>query len=309
MDDVEIHYNIISDSTRPIGRQMYATSACVALDLNTNDFVADIRHAWTAVRQKHPSIAVTIRNDKKQYTIMRDQGALDRWLEETVVVFPDQSSAELFPKLSSRMIEQSTLFVLPYTNEIMVRITHENADAEGVIRVLEALLQSLANPEENAYAFDGSEISRLSMPFAAGAPLPEHDHDGGAAFAQQALQDYAASTPGLGLQVKTTDKPPSDANRYDYAFSAEKSAQIIQASKARGLTPFHVLQTASMMATHRLSEVKSGKFATYGVFSVRKHCAEPVKSDPTSISIIGWPIVYRPPFDSFLDLAERVKAF
>ena len=309
MDDVEIHYKIISNATVPLGRQMWATSACIGLYLNTNNLVGDIRKAWTAVRWRHPSIANTVQDDKKVYEVLRDQTALGHWLDETVVHIGGASSKEVFPKLSSHMVGRSTLFVLSKTNEVIVRITHENADAEGVIRVLDRLAWHLANPSHQPYPFDGSETARLSLPFASSAPLPKDHSDEGFSFAQKALEDYGSNIPGQGLPAKKMNEPTSDANRVDYAFSTKESSQIIKASKASGLTPFHVFQTASMMATYKLSENKDRKYATFGIFGLRKHCTEPVKSDPTSISIIGWPVVYEPPYESFSDLSTQVKSF
>lgn len=317
IDDTEDYFHTATQLAEPAGYQVWATTVVVTIDMQDSSSFEDLlRGAWTSLRHEYPAIASVIKNGKKVYHSVISSNVLEHWLSETVQVITQPATAhEYFPSLNRQILKQPTLYIFPNSKEVAIRCTHDWTDGEGVIRLLDSLVEKVYHRNEFVFAaYDGTEAVRLqaSEPLQTAANLPACISEKDIAQAGEYLQAFASKLPSLGFPAKNLDHPPGTSLRYEIGFKPDETAEIISAGRQQGFTPTHIIHAACIVASYQLSHEteKEREFASYGgIFGLRRYCNQSAKTNPMGLNLVILPMVISPPYTDLLDVAGRVKEY
>ncbi|GAB5594001.1 hypothetical protein Unana1_08901 [Umbelopsis nana] len=300
MDDVESFYAFVASGGFPIGKEQWAITAGVKIELESADLVAIVKQAWTTLRYECPSLATTTEGEKRVYQVANDI-ELERWLKETFIVDDLTLDAkQLFSEL--RPVKQATLYLLLQSKEIVLRASHDRIDGIGTILFFDHLLRIMSSPQKIVF---GDEAKNLSLPLSIAAHIPDATQTQ-ADKIKDYMNKWVSSFPSIGLEIGNAGQLPGATQVRHVTLSENETANVIAAAKKRGLTPTHVAHAAAIFATRRHGKHREDtNYLSFGNFNLRARCD--VNKHAVTTYSTGWPLIVVP--SDFVNTANQLKEF
>jgi hypothetical protein len=299
LDGLERFYATVGAAGHPLNREHWTITATAKFDFDAADLVSIVKQAWIALRYDHPSMASTIIDGNRIYNVVKSEQDIDNWVDKTFTVV-DETAAELFPKLYRA--KQLMLYLMPKTQEIMLRCPHERSDGIGMVYLMNNLFELLSSPRVVKF---GDEAKNLSPSLMVAATIPKAN-DKQVAKVVKELETFVTAIPSIRLPVTNTSGLPGKRLRTTLKFSTEETTAIILAAKARGLTVTHAFHAAIILATKSLGN-SGEKYANFWLINCRDRCTAPFNSNKHPMGAYHWggPIVISP--TNFANTAIDVK--
>jgi hypothetical protein len=302
------------------GRHHYNIFSRIQIDLHLRGIGTDteqetkeqtIRHAWKQLRYEQPQLAITADGMTKVYEVPADEAALDAWLTTTFIV----SSASNFEDLYStglEPIQQSTLYYIPNSSELVLRALHSTLDGIGALMLWDSLLRALVSPRQDLKF--GDEASRLAPAVEEvlghpGPPRPEIVAKGA-----QLVADCVGAMPGIGPVSRVGTGAPSGASRnIEVVLSPDTTGSIIQACKTKGISvtaAIHAAYIRTLAIAHADPQGKQSQYVTVASFDFRSFLPEPYNSRHYASSVYyqTWGLMLDLPA-SFMELAQQLNTY
>ncbi|KAL5340331.1 hypothetical protein BJX70DRAFT_396839 [Aspergillus crustosus] len=260
----------------------------VALNLPGVEVVPALKRAWIQLRYEQPQIAAATENYKKVYEVPSTEDALQAWVDSTFVVVSDAENAEQFLK-SVPGIDQATLYYLPKSSELTLRVHHQINDGIGSLQAMRVFFNVLANPPKSLSSdlSWGTEPCRLPLPLEEvlghtpdTPPTPSQSEKGTAR-----LMAYLSNLPAIG-PVSTVGKTPAGENlTIERVLSPSTTAAIIQESKEMGITITSAVHAAYILMLQTLGDPDSNQSRYTGItaHNMRRHV--PSLSNPKKATV------------------------
>lgn len=275
-DSLEKFHASIAATGANFQREHYFIGSVIRL--HTKPAISDLKQAWKALCHQHPRIAATTDETRTrfQYTVPTAE-ALEQWLEETFIVHPENEPSPSSAENLHRVLPPSPLFKLhwlPSSRELLFRATHWRTDGKGMMLLLDAYLSILSSSAEDV-VFDGSEVSRIAPPLDE-LLCPNFEVTEDVQQASKAELSVVFNGPELAsFERALPNIAPGDTYRISHQFSKDTTAQIIAASKKRGLKMTTAVQSALFVTAIRHSTPSDGRLLTLNAFNLRKHLPAP----------------------------------
>lgn len=234
------------------------------------------------MRYEQPHLATMADGLKLVYEVP-DNAALQEWLDATFIVSSAANAEELHQ--ANQTIQQSTLFYIPRSSELLFRAYHHTVDGTGVMLFWHAYLKALASPAEDVTF--GSEPPRLApcmerilnIP---SEPTPEQLEKAGAL-----LSDYASNLPGIGPISKVGSAPSGSCRNAELPFSASTTEAIIKACKGKGITVTAAIHASYIRTLVKYAgpDSKTEKYVSANQFNLRSYLPEPYSTSQYAVAV------------------------
>ncbi|KAJ5947746.1 hypothetical protein N7466_000761 [Penicillium verhagenii] len=229
----------------------------VALDLVMSRpmdmFLLDLQRAWLNIRRNHGTLASTLNRETKtwQYIDPRMDGELAKWVSETFVLTAGDvlELRELMPPP-----RRPTLYVLIYSNQIMLRAPPMFIDFRGLMLLAGNLLKLATAAVKEHAVWDAVE---LSPPYHTLASLPQHTyHDKNKA--NQHWKEYKSNIPSMALPTKIPEwkclrTRPGQTRRCIATLDVQQTEELCQELGKTGTHVYHATHAAIACATKKLN--------------------------------------------------------
>ncbi|KAL2758981.1 hypothetical protein ACRALDRAFT_1062063 [Sodiomyces alcalophilus JCM 7366] len=236
-----------------------------------------LRRAWHALRYDNPTIASQVVRDPKTGDLAKVYRNNDpAAFEATFVLLPSDTDADDWANSSPPAPALPTVFVIPtpaeagrpIRREVFLRVGHEIIDGVGLAMLFGNLVKLVAKAYEQGADFtvpacDGSEVSRLSPPLRVATAMPAEPTEAQqkrlAGFgAEWAATQAPEGTRTLTIPYKKGATLPGPSQVAAATLSAEKTAQLAAACKARGVSVTHAYHAAVPMVLLDLHDKERG---------------------------------------------------
>ncbi|KAL3481015.1 hypothetical protein BJX99DRAFT_243923 [Aspergillus californicus] len=235
----------------------------VALDIPHVELA--LKHAWKRLRYDQPGIATTIVDGKKVYETA-GEAELQEWLDSTFI---------------------ATLYYLPSSSELALRVHHYVIEGIGTILFWQCLLQNIASSECDTDVRFGDEHARLptSLEEILGYTAPATPYQ-----VQQAtgiLMHYAANLPSIGLASKVGNAPAANCQHMEYCLSRETTAAITRACKTHQLSVTSAVHAACINTNIKHADPASNtaRYTTANEYNLRPYLPAPYNTPDRALSV------------------------
>ena len=305
LDATEAHFIGMGATTKTYGREFGLLSVIMKVDFGGSDPVTATRDAWLSVRYHYPLMASSVEGFERIYHTASDE-ELKSWLEETFITHaasgPYQSAEQLRKDL--RPVKRAQLHVLPHCHELLVHIGHDVLDGQAMLFLVDTLLHELCSPTSNINF--GTEAANLPPPLCLAANVPTAT-DSQKAQVKNSLNDWFAALPWLSIKAINTDQPPGNTKAKRQKLTKTETKAMIIAAKAKGFTPTHVIEAATILALAELDPNSHNKsYGSCGIFSLRQECKPKWRHSVVPYLHI-YPLVIKP--TTFVDTASQLKTY
>ncbi|KAI9045949.1 uncharacterized protein KD926_005893 [Aspergillus affinis] len=250
-DTIERLHRNMANSGAHLDKQHSLVSS--AVQLTQPPSAMNLRHAWKALRHRHPQIAACPDDNGANFTT---------WTPSSC------------PPTNSFL-----LYYLPHSRELLFRSPHWRTDGRGMLLQHDFFTILATGPESDPTPLcDGSETSRLPAPLDDAAGLsqtitPAIDDASSAALSSL----FSGPTPAsirAPPPTSTTSTTPQTSRRFTLQLPPDLSTAIILARKARKQTATTTAH-AALLTTLRKHAPISGRFICFTPFDLRTHLPSP----------------------------------
>ncbi|KAI1414545.1 hypothetical protein F5Y13DRAFT_197545 [Hypoxylon sp. FL1857] len=304
-------FQSIATAGAPLGREHWLMVGWLQLGFpSTMDPATQeqrLRGTWSALRLRHPDIALTLHEDEKRYTPLTDNQALEQWTDATFRVNTEAGSAD---ELSSRHLKvapsvHATCYWVPASCEVAIVSSHWRWDGRGLIMLLHSFMDLLgcsSTPSFTMQAVVGSEAVNLVPTLDAVIGIPVTPKDEWVRKAEDLLAPFQDGSPAIGLPI--TSALPRDTVRVETVFPKGVTTALREACRARGLRLTAALHASVVLETARYYNQEEGRAAkadrarykSWAAFDLRKHCPPSPNSSAhaPSIRMVAFPLIADP---------------
>ncbi|KAF2963274.1 hypothetical protein GQX73_g10286 [Xylaria multiplex] len=298
IDCHEIMFQSIAAAGQPLGREHWLMAGTLKLTFPSSmpDVEGKLRTAWSALRVRHPDIALELHPNEKQYLPISSAESLASWASSTFHVETIVASAdELFSKHLRVASASATCHWVPASNELILVSSHWRWDGRGLLMMLHEFMNVLTATELHQTDSVGTEACRLvpSIDEVMGLTKPLPD-----SLVQQAkdmLAPMEQGPPSIGLPIV-----PGGILGSTCRMQAVIPGMITSALRAACRTR-HIPLTAALhasivqetMAYHALSGSTETEYKSWVAFDLRKYCPKPLDGIPhaPSLRLVALPLV------------------
>ncbi|KAL3471750.1 hypothetical protein BJX99DRAFT_236912 [Aspergillus californicus] len=250
------------------GRQDLVILSTFTVDINVPDVEAALKQAWKRLRYKHPQLAATTEENKKVYEVP-DESSLQEWVENTFIVSAAVDVTEMYRTV--KPINQSTLYYIPNSSELALRVRHHISDGIGSLRAMHYFFKVLEEPSSEPIPW-GSEPIRLPPSFEealGNPPLTPEESEKGAAR----MWAYMGNMPGIGVPTKNGTVPAGESLNVETCLSPATTAALIKASKERGISVTATVHAAYVqtLINHADPNSNTTRYTGITAHNVRKY--------------------------------------
>ena len=265
------------------GRIHYTLFSKVQLEADIADMESALKKAWKQIRYEQPSIATTVDGMKKVYEVP-DEKALEEWMAATFIV-SDAADAEALYQ-SAAPVQQSTLYYVPKSSEVVLRALHHTIDGVGLFLFWDSFLTALSSPAADIKF--GDETSRLVPSLQEILGYKKNSNQVLAEKAVGMMMDYAGSLPGVGPVSKLGGAPPGKSQNMELAFPAKTTEALAKACKAKGITMTVAVHAAYVrtMIKYADQSAKQTEYVTQNQFNFRRYLPEPYNSNKYAAAVL-----------------------
>lgn len=293
----ETFIKLVSDPGHPIQREHWAINSTATIRpvgalASQGNLAAVLRRAWAHLRFQHPSLAAQVAADNTHltYTVPSSAEALQEWTEQTFAVVDAASASEVIPTLKPG--PYATLYYVPQSGELLGHTAHWRTDGIGALMLLDALLELLVQPDlADPWSLPwGSEAGRLAPAVEDAADMPATPSPAQAAAADEAVGSFALVVGAAGIAFRgDAGTLPAGTRSAHVALSAEATAGVVQAAKARGISVTSAVHAS--VAAANLAHRQHGQHYTSTIrFSLRPFLPAPYSTPAYAAGLYttGW---------------------
>ncbi|KAI0849862.1 hypothetical protein F5Y00DRAFT_268657 [Daldinia vernicosa] len=280
-----------------------------------------LRAAWSALRCRHPDVALTLHENEKRYEPLVDNQDLQRW---TTATFRVETGVHSVDELFSRHLKvapsaHATCHWVPTSSEVAIVSPHWRWDGRGVTMVLHSFMDLLACSSSTLPlipAVVGAEAINLVPTLDTVIGVPEVPKEEWVRKADDLLAPFLDGSPAIGLPI--TPALPGNTVRTETVFPKAVTAAVREACRARGIQLTAALQASIVLETARYQERVDGtaevgiaaKYKSWGAFDLRKHCPPPFDgiAHAASLRLVALPLI-ADPTTSWDALASTFQAY
>ncbi|KAI2628560.1 hypothetical protein GGR54DRAFT_350391 [Hypoxylon sp. NC1633] len=316
-------FQSIASAGAPLGREHWLMAGWLQLGFpSTMDRVMQeqrLRTTWSAVRLRHPDVALTLHETEKRYEPLAGHQALVRWTDATFCV---ETAVRSVDELVSRHLKvapsvHATCHWVPASSEVAILSPHWRWDGRGLMMVLHSFMDLLARTSTSfpMQAVAGSETTNLVPTLDAVIGAPDNYKDEWLRKADDLLAPFQDGSPAIGLPITPT--LPRDTVRVERVFPKAVTTALREACRARGLRMTAALHASVVVETARYydqGEVgeanPKARYKSWAAFDLRKHCPPPPHSTAhaPSIRMVAFPLI-ADPTASWSALASAFQAY
>ncbi|KAL4939893.1 hypothetical protein BDV06DRAFT_213939 [Aspergillus oleicola] len=260
---------------------------------------AALKRAWTQLRYQQPQIATTVEGLTRIYE-----------LAETCIILPNVSADELYA--AAPPIKRATMYYLPRTSELALRIQHSFIDGTGVLMLWDQFLAVLAAPAAEAIVF-GDEPCRLRPCLEAVLGSPGEPSAEESATITAFWEQYLAKAPGIGPMSNIGSVPIGQCQNTRLAFPQQTTKAIIHACKEKNITVTSAVHAAYIqtLAT-KLADpaTPNSYYLTTAPFDMRRHLPAPYNIPQYAASLYLFPTPFYQDLPApYWDVASSLNEF
>ncbi len=226
-------------------------AGCVVVRSTLPNLEERLPYAWRMLRMSCPSIAMTIEHSDDEYYFSYDSNEdFGQWEAETFFIHKDVNGEQLYHQLGN--VPRAQLHWLEYESkhEFYIKLPHDYMDAIGLMHLTDVFLDILSKGDELSLPETGSEVTKLSPPFAVTSGVPQADHG----ELQEMVQKIAEDDAEVGCIVPVKDyQNATGAQRLVRVLSKESTVAIIEQTKRHELTVSHAFHAAMVLALLKLN--------------------------------------------------------
>ncbi|KAI5928772.1 hypothetical protein F4810DRAFT_24065 [Camillea tinctor] len=320
-------FKSIAAAGAPLGREHWVMVHWLQLSFPsaTEPIVQEqrLRSAWSALRCRHPDVALTLHEDEKRYEPLVDDHDLQRWTAATFHVETEVRSAdELFSRhLKIAPSAHATCHWIPASSELAIVSSHWRWDGRGVTMMLHSFMDllgsnpSLSSSLPSSLATAGAEAKYLvpTLDTIIGAPtVPKEELE---RKADELLAPFMDGSPAIGLPVAPA--VPGDTVRTAIVFPRAVTTAVLEACRARGIRLAAALHASIVLETARyykpVEETAKAdvapKYKSWAAFDLRRYCPPPFNGEAhaASLRMVALPLI-ADPTASWSELASTFQA-
>ncbi|KAI1186116.1 hypothetical protein F5B17DRAFT_376087 [Nemania serpens] len=256
-------------------REHFTLYSKVKLETHSSDLIPALRHAWKQIRYEQPQIAVTHDGFKKVYEVP-DTNALEEWLATTFIVSPASNIEEFYS--AAKPIDQSMLYYLPATSEIVFRCPHYTVDGTGVLLFWHSYLTALESPTADLKF--GDEPTRLAPTMEQILSTPGETADDLENMGAELFAKWTDCIPGVGAVPQASIPPLGSCRSTELVFPVHTTKALLAACKVKGVTISAAVHAAYIGAIFKYAdpEAKPSQYVAANQFNVRPYLPEPYGS-------------------------------
>ncbi|KAI0180361.1 hypothetical protein GGR52DRAFT_240153 [Hypoxylon sp. FL1284] len=293
-------FQSIAAAGAPLGREHWLMVGWLQLafpiDMDPGVLEQRLRGAWSALRLRHPDVALTLNEDEKRYEPLADDEVLQRWTDATFCVESASSVDELFSRhLKVTPSVYATCHWVPARSEVAVVSSHWRWDGRGLMMMLDSFMVLLAHPSL-VQPVVGAETANLVPTLDAVIGVPKIQKEEWIQKADELLAPFLDGSPAAGLPFIST--LPGNTVRVETVFPKLLSRALREACRGRGLRITAALQASVVQETARCYFRTAGadpkaRYKAWAAFDLRKHCPPPPSrtAHAPSIRMVALPLV------------------
>ncbi|KAI4860690.1 hypothetical protein F4820DRAFT_465417 [Hypoxylon rubiginosum] len=316
-------FQSIAAAGAPLGREHWLMTGWIQLAFPSamDPMVQEqrLRGAWSALRLRHPDVALTLHENEKRYGPVAGDQALQEWTSAT---FRVETGVHSVDELFSRHLKvapsvHATCHWVPASSELAIVSPHWRWDGRGHMMMLHSFMDLLARSSTSPplQAVVGAEAMNLVPTLDAVIGVPEVHEEEWSCKADNMLAPFLDGSPAIGLP--TTSALPRDTMRIEMVIPKAVTTALREACRARGLrltAALHasiVLETARYYNQGRAADANpAAKYKSWAAFDLRKYCSPPPNSTAhaPSIRLVALPLIVDPTV-SWDTLASTFQAY
>ena len=279
---MERFYRGIAARGEHIQKEQYLISS--AVQLKTAPPVTELQKAWTALRHRHPQIAIVADEGISRcvYTVPSPDD-LDAWVRETLIVHTETDCSA--DTLHSSLLPSPLLMLhyIPSTRQLLFRTPHWRIDGIGLLHLQDAFFSILARGAEQPH-FDGSELNRTVPPLEEVANLPKEITPEMDQTSNTELAVLAVGAPPVSIPTQPSTMP-TNTIRVGISLPQDLSQQLISACKTRDISVTTAVQAALIILTKAHAQPQDGRFVCFNIIDLRKYLPEPWNGAPGALGV------------------------
>lgn len=286
-----------------------------ATNVTTADQERRLRSAWSALRLRHPDVALTLHDDEKRYEPLQSDADLSKWTSETFYVEKEARCVdELIPRLKLSPSKHASCHWFPTSKEILIVSPHWRWDGKGIVMLLSALveLSSLDSTRLASLPQPGAEAVNLVPSLNSLLDITSETviEKKWCEKADQMLASFVDGTPALGMASKDASLP-QDTKRIVTKLSNETMATVLEACRSRGIRFTAALHASiAKIVYDEQSATLGSRYKSWAAFDLRKYCPTPANSSghAPSLRMMALPMVAEPklPWDELASIMQSV---
>ncbi|KAI6081971.1 hypothetical protein F4821DRAFT_248095 [Hypoxylon rubiginosum] len=292
------------------GRVHYTLLSTLKIETGQPDttVVPALKRAWKQSRYEQPhlaSVAATEGDMRLIYEVPNDN-TLDEWLESTFIVSSASDAENLYSTVEP--ISRATLYYLPKSSELVLRIPHYIIDGNGMLRLWHIYLKALESPIPNIKF--GDEPARLPLPMEEVHGFSKEETPEMMEKATAKFMSWAGSVPGIGPVSGVGTAPSGRCRQTEIRFPANTTGQLVAACKRKGVTITAAVHAAYIGAIVKYADPK-GKLSEYVTptqFNLRRYMPEPDSERAVAVYYTPWPYKIDLPAP-FWDVAKSLQQY
>jgi hypothetical protein len=265
LDGAEKVFYAMSKAFKPLGKEhgsVYSVCKLSAPPGLTSGKISEVllRDSWKCLRFAYPTLSVVTEGSHKIYKAASSE-AVEAWAQETFHVETHLSAEQLVQNLHLRKLP--CLYFLPQSSTVVFHSSHWRIDALGTCMLLDQLFENLSLGETSSPPWH-LEYENLSPSMEDAFGCSQASTQEAEDFAQKIRQrNFESSCPSAGLPFAGDIATPPAAHRtQELTFTAEGTAHLIAACKARGISVTAAIHAACSEVIFNLSKDNGHDYST-----------------------------------------------
>ncbi|KAL4817037.1 hypothetical protein BDW67DRAFT_190515 [Aspergillus spinulosporus] len=292
------------------GRRRLDITVTVKLrvDLGLSVDIKQARAAWIALRQRHPTIASTVRGSKRVHQ-KPGAGQINAWLDQTFVIVAGESevTAELLDSLPA--VETAAMYFLQGANVLALRTPHHLMDTLGAVMVLNDFLEELSEMVMGKSSADDSlcteRLEELACSLKEAAPLPSASVSQLARF-WSIQRRWRRSYPSVGIMPDQPTPRSALASWRDLEYSPLLTRELVTTAGKHKTTVVPVIHAGIAFAAKEYGPFTlTRNYNTVIILDMRRPKEGPSSKNAISPQHAIWPVSI--PVTTFWQTVELLK--
>jgi len=309
LDSIELFYKTVTDEFTRLNpdREHWTVtvSARFILHPRIGNAQSALRHAWKTMRYDHPQIASFEREGRKVYEVP-DLAAIESWLANTFIIARAKTTDDILASAPPPFL--STLYYLPDTSQVVLRVSHYRIDGTGALCLLQNYFTALSKPRQIDFGIEGRNLSP-GLDEAASFLMDTAEEDARAATKLFTL--YADNLPSVGIPIISANDFAGATCRSALTLSPATTSAVTSACRLRGLSVTIAVHAAVIVATKQLAsrEPSAKNYTSFVTFDLRPYLRKPYNTaaHPVSVYSVGLPLSLNP--STFSSNAVQLQSF
>ncbi|KAI1456097.1 hypothetical protein F4805DRAFT_468324 [Annulohypoxylon moriforme] len=273
-------FQSIAAAGKPLNREHWLLIGVVRLEFpsGTDGEEIRLRKAWTALRLRHPDIALELLENEKRYEPITSAESLKTWTDSTFCIERSVYSAdELFSQNLETGRASATCHWIPASGEVVIVSSHWRWDGRGQLMMLHEFLNCLGAQNSEPVPHFGEEGRNLIPTLDTLVGRPKDIKKEWSDRADELLAPFNEGSPSIGLPI-IPEAIPGNTQRLETIISREDTAALLAACRARGLRLTAALHASVVVETARYQQSASSTashYKSWAAFDLRKYCPKP----------------------------------